>query len=170
MTKRIAVIGSLLVVCVAVVSPVCLAADSGSARDTDTLDLKFHLTISAINLAVIFLLAFIFLYSFHLRDKRNARYSGVWSAIGDFFGYRYGAVWLLNMFTALAVSNFVSGIAGRFVPGLVAMLAFFLLFTPAFLWYPLHLREKNPAKYRGTWKRIGDWLGGPRLSTAAPGS
>jgi len=35
------------------------------------------------------------------------------------------------------------------------------------LWYPYYLRRKQPEKYRGTWKRIGDWMGD--VNEAFPG-
>lgn len=146
------------------------ADDSKDARGTDTFDLKFHLIISAINFAIIFLLTILFLYPFHLRDKKPARYRGIWAAIGGFFGNRYSALWLLNMFTGLFIFNFVAVFAEGFIPRMAAMLVFFVIILPIYQWYPFYLKEKKPAKYRGIWKRIGDWLGEPRLSMTAPGS
>ena len=203
MIKRLIVISCLPLVCVALFSSVCIAADSGGAggtisqddsqriatssegaagalgsgvdnnkdaRGIDAFDLKFHLILSAINFATIFLLAIVFLYALHLRDKKPGRYRGIWAAIGGFFGNRYSAVWLLNMFTGLAIFNFVAAFAEGFLPRIAAMLAFFVIISPIYQWYPFYLKEKKPAKYRGIWKRIGDWLGEPRLSMTAPRS
>jgi hypothetical protein len=76
---------------------------------------------------------------------------------------RYWVVWLLNFYLGLNVSFIVGSFTQKSF-GLIAGLLYFLLLTPVFLWYPFHLKEKKPEKYKGIWKRIGEWIGDPRDS------
>lgn len=108
------------------------------------------------------LAAFVLLYPFYLRDTTPARYKGIWQSIGSAFGNRYGAIYALNIYWGLNVGLVVGIFTEKsFIP-FMAVLLYILLFTLVFLWYPFHLKEKKPEKYKGVWKRIGEWMGDPR--------
>lgn len=108
------------------------------------------------------LLAFVLLYPFYLKDHKPAHYKGIWRAIGIVFRNRYGVIWLTNFYLALNVSHVAGYFTNNKLMKIMIMLLYFLLFTPVFLWYPFHLKYKRPEKYKGTWRRIGEWLGNPR--------
>jgi len=106
--------------------------------------------------------AFLLLYPFYLRDHKPARYKGVWQKIGTLFGNnRYWVIWLLNFYLGLGLSNVVGFFAPKYI-GLIVALLYFLFSSLIFLWYPFHLKDKKPEKYKGIWKRIGEWIGDPR--------
>ncbi|ODA40003.1 hypothetical protein DSBG_3209 [Desulfosporosinus sp. BG] len=42
------------------------------------------------------------------------------------------------------------------------MITYLLLFSLIIMWYPFYLKYKNPKKYKGFWKIVGEWLGEPR--------
>lgn len=108
------------------------------------------------------LLAFVLLYPFYLRDHKPERYKGIWRAIGSLLGNnRYWVVWLLNLYLALSVSFVVTSFTQKSI-GLIAGLLYFSFFSPIFLWYPFYLKEQKPEKYKGIWRRIGEWIGDPR--------
>jgi len=108
------------------------------------------------------LAAFVLLYPFYLRDTTPARYKGTWESIGSAFGNRYGAIYALNIYWGLNVGLAVGVFTKKFSIPLITVLLYFLLFTPVLLWYPFHLKGKKPEKYKGIWRRIGEWIGDPR--------
>lgn len=110
------------------------------------------------------LFAFILLYPFYLQGHAPARYKGAWRAIGSMFKNRYGAIWVLIVYLGINVFTVADIFTRKHFIGLLATFIYFSLFTPVFLWYPFYLKERRPEKYRGIWKRIGEWLGDPRVA------
>ena len=109
--------------------------------------------------------AFILLYPYYLRDKKPASYIGVWRVIGSIFRNRYGAAVVLHVYLAVSIPRLV-GVFTQQDPtiGWLAIIIYLLVVTPTLLWYPLHLKDKRPEKYKGIWRRIGEWLGDPRIA------
>ncbi|MEW6171587.1 MAG: hypothetical protein AB1510_00755 [Bacillota bacterium] len=112
-------------------------------------------------LLISLLLASVLLYPFYLKDHKSARYKGVWQKIGTLFGNRYWVVWWLNFNLGLGLSNVVDSFAFKYT-GLIAAPLYVLFSSLIFLWYPFNLKDKKPEKYKGVWKRIGEWIGDPR--------
>ncbi|MEW5953480.1 MAG: hypothetical protein AB1815_07025 [Bacillota bacterium] len=119
-----------------------------------------------IKLLIVFLLlsllfSFLLLYPLYLRDSHPDRYKGTYHAIESVFGNRYGVIWVLLLHWGLMVSFVVGHFTDKFLIKVLAMLLYFSLFIPLFLWYPYYLKKRRPEKYKGIWRRIGEWLGDP---------
>lgn len=110
------------------------------------------------------LLAFVLLYPFYLREQRPTHYRGIWRAVGSTFRNRYGAIWVLNLYFGSSLSITVGSLTQSRSLRLLAWMLYFLIITPTLLWYPFHLKEKSPEKYKGIWRLIGEWLGDPGIA------
>lgn len=106
--------------------------------------------------------SFFLLYPLYLRDNKPAFYKGTWRVIGSIFRNRYGVFWVLILYFGINIFFVAGFFTQEYFIRFLAMLLYFSIFMPVFLWYPYHLKEKRPEKYKGIWRLIGDWLGDPK--------
>ncbi|ADG83588.1 hypothetical protein [Thermincola potens] len=110
-----------------------------------------------VNFCLTFLVAFLLLYPFHIRDYDPKRHLELWLWIRAFFKNKSGAVSGIIMFSAIGI--FEAIIMGtQNIPFGVITVLIWISFVGGVFRYPYYLKHKKPEKYKGFWKTIGEWL------------
>ncbi|SHH04821.1 hypothetical protein SAMN02745221_01554 [Thermosyntropha lipolytica DSM 11003] len=115
-----------------------------------------------VNSIFLLVFAFVLLLPFHLKDVNSRYYRGFLKFIPDLLKTRYYACMLLFVVTGIIVGNTARVVSESIVFGLLCIIIFIIIIFPFFFWLPFVIRNLFPDKYKGIWKKIGDWLEGPR--------